>query len=321
MSDDYEPNAPAVIDETGEIAPICAITPAQAKIDAVAKLTEQAMLRASELRLTTEESKALAADFPDEAFRTGAAGKDNLIYLEHASIRQRLNESIGIGHWAIVPRSRWAEEFEYFKDGKPQRGVKVYVEAMLIIRGCYVAEAVGDMDYYPSNRATNYGDAVEGAKSAALRRCAKELGVGLQAWHKSFSEEWMKRQKTPRPSGGANALETARKILSVAVAEGMAAFELACKSLSQEQWNAIFPEIPTWKAKVAKSSPIDANLLAEWTARLDSDPSLGDLNHKIMPEFAALPETPTKQAIRELINARTKAAGLVYSQGKFIVKE
>ena len=50
------------------------------------------------------------------------------------------------------------------------------------------------MEYYPNNASQNYGDAVEGAKTAAFRRCAKEFGVGLQAWKKDFCEGWWKRR-------------------------------------------------------------------------------------------------------------------------------
>src|SRR6185369_3356162 len=87
------------------------ITPAQAKIDAVANLTMKAYERASTLQLTPEEIAGLKADFPDEAFKPGAGGKEHLIYIEHAFLRDRLTEVLGLGQWAIVPRNRWAEDF------------------------------------------------------------------------------------------------------------------------------------------------------------------------------------------------------------------
>jgi hypothetical protein len=171
------------------------ITPAQAKIDAVASLTMSAYAKASELRLTKEETDALQAEFADDAFQPGAAGKEHLIYIEHAHLRDRFNAVFGMGQWAIVPRNRWAEDFEYENRNGTVKGSRVYVEAMLLVRGCFVGEAVGAMEYYPSNNSQNYGDAVEGAKTAALRRCAKELGVGLQAWKKEFCEGWWERRR------------------------------------------------------------------------------------------------------------------------------
>ncbi len=186
------------------------ITPRQAKIEAVANLTMKAYERASLLNLTPEEAEKLEAEFPDEAFKLGAGGNPDLIYIEHAHLRDRLNKVFGPGQWAIVPRNRWSENF---KTQKGDDATRVYVEAMLLVRGGFVAEAVGDMVYYPNNAVQNYGDAVEGAKSACLRRCAKELGIGLQAWKKDFCIGWKQRntgngatprqkptQATPAPS-------------------------------------------------------------------------------------------------------------------------
>lgn len=175
------------------------ITAAQAKVEAVAQLTMKAYDRASLLALTPEESAALQADFPDEAFQPGAAGKENLIYIEHAHLRDRLNKVFGIGQWAIVPRNRWGEDF---RTANGKEATRIYVEAMLLIRGCFVSEAVGDMVYYKNNDSQNYGDAVEGAKTAALRRCAKELGVGLQAWKKDWCLGWWQRKRAPKRQDG-----------------------------------------------------------------------------------------------------------------------
>lgn len=174
-------------------------TAAQAKVDAVANLTMKAYERAATLQITPEESAALQADFPDEAFKPGAAGKEHLIYIEHAFLRDRMNQVFGLGQWSLIPRSRWAEDFEFTnKYNKLVQASRVYVEAMLVVRGCFVAEAVGDMVYYKNNEGQNYGDAVEGAKTAALRRCAKEFGIGLQAWKKDWCEGWWKRRNAPR---------------------------------------------------------------------------------------------------------------------------
>jgi len=180
-------------------------TPEQAKVDAVAGLTMTAYARASELKLTPEEQEKLQKEFPDEAFRPGAAGKENLLYIEHAFLRDRLNEVLGLGQWSIIPRKRWAEDFEIPPKNRgdaPVQASRVYVEAMLVVRGCFVAEAIGDMVYYKNNQSQNYGDAVEGAKTAALRRCTKELGIGLQAWKKDWCQGWWQRNPNGRTSHG-----------------------------------------------------------------------------------------------------------------------
>ncbi len=194
-------NVPAVreIQPQSALANVAAPqTAAQAKIDAVANLTFKAYERAATLILELDDIKKLEAEFPDDAFKLGAGGNPNLIYIEHAALRQRLNEVFRPGQWAIIPRNRWAENF---KTEKGEEACRVYVEAMLVVQGAFVAEAVGDMVYYPANGQTNYGDAVEGAKSASLRRCAKELGIGLQAWKKDFSQGWKERNAKARNQG------------------------------------------------------------------------------------------------------------------------
>lgn len=183
--DDNEDRLPKVI------RPTQAMTPAQAKVEAVANLTMRVYERASTLQLTDEERAKLQADFPDSAFKTGAGGKENLIYIEHAYLRDRMNEVFGPGAWTIIPRSRWTEDFV---TAKGKKGVLVYVEAMLCVRGCFVGEAIGDMAYYHNDQ-TNFADAVEGAKTAAMRRCLKELGVGLQAWKDSWRDGWWERRR------------------------------------------------------------------------------------------------------------------------------
>ena len=190
-----EPGAVGAAMAPEDIPARAPVTAAQAKIDAVASLTMAAYQKAATLVITPEQSAALGADFPDEAFKPGAAGKEHLLYIEHAFLRDRLSSVFGMGQWAIIPRNRWAEEFTTAK-GTP--GSRVYVEAMLVIKGCFVGEAVGAMEYYPKNESQNYGDAVEGAKTAAFRRCAKELGVGLQAWKKDWCDGWWARRRGGR---------------------------------------------------------------------------------------------------------------------------
>lgn len=179
------------------------ITPAQARVEAVADALKSAYANASQLKLTSEEAAALAEDFPDEAFRLGAGGDPSLIYIEHAYLRMRLNKVLGVGAAVPIRRREWAEEFQYYKDGARKTGVRVYADVVLVVRGCVVGEAIGDAVYYPDNAKTNYSDALESAKSAALRRCCKEFGIGLQAWLKGWTEGWKARQRSggsPHPA-------------------------------------------------------------------------------------------------------------------------
>lgn len=169
------------------------ITPGQARIEAVAASLAKAYENASLLKLTPDEAKALSEDFPDDAFSLGAGGDPNLVYIEHAYLRQRLNNVLGVGAAIPIRRREWAEDGWYYKDGKRLPLVRVYVDLVLMVRGAVVGEAIGDAVYYPSNPKTNYSDALESAKSNAFRRCCKEFGVGLQAWMRGWCDGWKQR--------------------------------------------------------------------------------------------------------------------------------
>jgi hypothetical protein len=172
------------------------MTPALARVQAVAHVLQDAMSKASTLKLTKEESDGLKADFPDDAFRLGAGGNPDLLYVEHAWLRDRFDSVLGMGQWALVrTRPHWGEDYST-KSGKATR---IYADCALLVRGCLVSEAIGEMSYFHNNFSQTYGDAAEGSVTAAFRRCAKQFGVGLQAWKKDFCVNWMAKHGRNRP--------------------------------------------------------------------------------------------------------------------------
>lgn len=189
-------NLPAIVRQTAEAD---TKRPNEYRAESIGKALDAAYARASTLQLTPDEAERLSADFPDEAFRLGAGGNASLIYIEHAYLRQRLNDVLGVGAAVPVRRREWSEKFQYEKDGAWLDAAVVYVDLVLLVRGCVVGEAIGEAVFYFSNKDGCYSDALESAKSNALRRCCKEFGVGLQAWMKGWSEEWKRRN----PSGKA----------------------------------------------------------------------------------------------------------------------
>lgn len=267
--DDRPETTDLVTQPDGEIveSPVAPVTtPAQAKVDAIAALTMQAYAKASELKLTPEEGKALQADFPDDAFRGGAGGNATLIYLEHAFLRDRFNEVLGLGQWVMVTRNQWKEEYKT-GDGKPT--VRVYAQVMLMIRGCYVAEATNEMSYFPHNPKTSYADAIQGSKTAAFRRCAADFGVGLQAYKKGWCEGWWKRQKNgvkpataqdstpadPQPTQ-AEYIAKLVKTAEAAAKQGLAAYQLFWeKTLTKNQRGWLKEDSPRLKALALASAP------------------------------------------------------------------
>ena len=244
------------------------------RTESIAHALDAAYAKASSLVLTKEESDALAADFTDEAFRLGAAGNMDLIYIEHAYLRQRLNSVLGLGAATPVRRTWWKVESTYVdKYKKTQTVVKVYVDLVLIVRGCFVSEAIGDADYYPG-AGGNLSDGLESAKSAAFRRCCKEFGVGLQAWMKGWGEGWKQRNRSgtpqPRPAAAkpaAKPLAKAPKATSVTMpndwpntrSEDLVVFAngllstgeiaAALKELTAEQ--ALISSVPDWEGVLA----------------------------------------------------------------------
>lgn len=157
---------------------------------AIGSVFKSALDKASTLELTQQQIEALKAPFPVEAFQMGAGGNRDLAYIEHAYLRDRFDTVIGMGKWALIrTRPHWGEPFEYYSktERRKMEGMRIYADCALLIHGCLVAEAIGSMDYY-QNQQTNYGDAAEGAMTAAFRRCAKQFGVGLQAWKKSEAQ-------------------------------------------------------------------------------------------------------------------------------------
>lgn len=178
-------------------------TPQEARIQSVNELLASAYAKASTLILTDNEKKRLEADFEDADFVRGAGGDENKIYLEYTALKKRLNEVIGSGQWADISRRSWNEEFQIPAKpaigkipAKPASiGVHVYCDAVLLVRGVLVGEAVGEMIYYKNNASSNYSDAYEGAQTAAFRRCCKRFGIGLQAYSKDFCEQWKMKYK------------------------------------------------------------------------------------------------------------------------------
>jgi hypothetical protein len=160
---------------------------------AVSKLLAKAYEKASELVLTKEETKALKAKFDDDCVRAGAGGDSRLLYISHIHVSDRLNDVLGIGQWALVKRSI---RLECGKTAKGVEVVSIYFEGVMLIRGSFVAEAIGTAEYYPSNPKMDYGSAIESAMSDCLSRCGKRLSIGSQVWDKTYCEKWLKTHES-----------------------------------------------------------------------------------------------------------------------------
>ncbi|KAJ7381517.1 hypothetical protein OS493_001665 [Desmophyllum pertusum] len=109
---------------------------------------------------------------------------DGMIYVPEIKYRRILNHAFGPGGWALVPRGE-SLQFQNDKDNS-QLIVREYA---LFCLGRFVAQTVGEHTFY-SNSNMVYGKAMESAKSNALMRCCKDLGVASELWDPQFIIQW-----------------------------------------------------------------------------------------------------------------------------------
>ncbi|KAI5464851.1 mitochondrial genome maintenance MGM101, partial [Mariannaea sp. PMI_226] len=97
---------------------------------------------------------------------------DGILYLPEIKYRRRLNEAFGPMGWGIIPR------------GDTVVGKEIVTrEYALIVNGCFVSQALGVNNYFSPE---GIPQAVEGAKSNALMRCCKDLGIASELWDPNF---------------------------------------------------------------------------------------------------------------------------------------
>ena len=165
------------------------LSPEDSRSQAVASFLNTAYEKASTLQLTPDESVKLLAKFDDECVLRGAQGDQDLLYISHIHLSNRLNEVIGIGQWAMLRRNIRQEDTETAKGTKMTR---IYFEGVLVVRGVFLCEAIGSGNYYPNNPNDDYSGALEKAMSNCLTRLCKRLGIGSQVWDKTYCNRWLK---------------------------------------------------------------------------------------------------------------------------------
>lgn len=105
---------------------------------------------------------------------------DGLVYLSWTKYASRLSRAFGTS-WGLVPQGM----------PKMSNNNLVVWPFHLIIKGIYCGFAIGEQEYIPNNKRMTYGEACEGAKSNALTRLCKALGIGLELWDKAFVNTWL----------------------------------------------------------------------------------------------------------------------------------
>ncbi len=294
-------------------------TIAQARIDSVARMLDAAYQRASLLELTDEESSRLTADFGDDDVRAGAKGNQDLLYIEAASIRRRLLTVFGPGRWVPVCRRIWTEEYATQKG----KAIRVYTDVVLLIRGCYVGEAIGAGSYFPNNPSQDYSDASEAGQSEALRRiCGKTLGVGLQVWNKMFCESWKARRKLGPPQSVCASItpgwvDNIRKWLKhhgesevlFCRSYGVASLELLPKAcIGDDLRTKLKNGCAAWKAPSLRSGPEETELKHLYQALADARCLFTDVADKVKLPSGVYPTVLTPEQYKLVMDELRKHA-------------
>ncbi|KAF0982116.1 hypothetical protein FDP41_011977 [Naegleria fowleri] len=125
-----------------------------------------------------EVASILMAPIPDEDIEVKP---DGILYLPEIKYRRILNKAFGPGGWCLIPKS----------DYKIENG-HVIQEFALICHGQFVSQSFGEQTVDTSGY-KSIGSSLEGAKSNALMRCCKDIGIASELWDPNFILEWKEK--------------------------------------------------------------------------------------------------------------------------------
>lgn len=148
------------------------------------------------LELTPEAEAILSDPLKDEDIKIRP---DGFLYLQWTWYADRLGRAFGKVGWGMIPQGA--------PQTMPQGGNTILVawSFWLIAKGVPLSFAIGETSYSTNNKAMSFTDAAAGAKSIALARCCKELGMASQLWDAVWIDEWRKKHAmlidNPSPKG------------------------------------------------------------------------------------------------------------------------
>ncbi len=158
---------PLVVDSTTDVVP---------KENDFNKEIAAIVHKAGTIKLTEKQKTILYAPVKKEDVEVRP---DGLVYLPWMEYETRLREAFGL-EYALIPQ------------GLPRlENYLVLWGHWLIIKGCPMGFSIGQQEYFPSNKTMSWGDAIEGAKSNALMRLCKGLGITLELWKPSWIKAWI----------------------------------------------------------------------------------------------------------------------------------
>lgn len=106
---------------------------------------------------------------------------DGHLYLPEIKYRRILNAAFGPGGWALQPRG----------ETDIQQNV-LSREYALYCEGRFASVARGEQQFFEGG-GMSFSSAAEAAKSNALIRCCKDLGIASELWDPAFLREWKRK--------------------------------------------------------------------------------------------------------------------------------
>lgn len=125
-----------------------------------------------------ESIDKLLAPIPDDDIEIRP---DGLIYLPEIKYRRILSRAFGPGAWAIRPIEIRVDEAANM----------LFYTGALFVQGRFVAEAIGEQQFFATNGNMSWATAAESAKSNCLLRCCKDLSVASDLWDPTFIKKWV----------------------------------------------------------------------------------------------------------------------------------
>ena len=134
--------------------------------------------RMSEAAFDEKKQKKLRQKLTDDEIEIDPQG---MLYFPQIRYRNRLNDTFGIGAWALRPREMKVQ------------GNTIMFMGELWVEGRFISFAVGEQEYHENNPIMSYATALEAAKSDCLTRCCKDLGIATELWDPTFTKQWKEK--------------------------------------------------------------------------------------------------------------------------------
>jgi len=169
----YEERGISVIPKRAEDAPIASVMERSASFDTGYQQVPGVLV------LTDEQQKILRAPIPDADIDVKPSGE---LFMSQTRYRRIFSDAFGVGAWGLRPVGPPTRE----QEPTPH----VSQEWALFVTGRFVSQAWGEQDFVMGTNQLTYATALEGAKSTALTRCAKDLNIASELWDRHYTEKW-----------------------------------------------------------------------------------------------------------------------------------